>query len=79
MLHGKLTILFALVLDTNEVESTESVQSGWNFKTQKYFDKDQIADLQNAISEQHLLEEVPKIQEELGRLEKSANAQSSFT
>jgi hypothetical protein len=68
-----------LVLDTNEVDSTESINTGWRFKVQIYFDKDQVASLQNAISEQHLLEEVPKIRDELEKLERSANAQSSFT
>ncbi|GMO69910.1 MAG: hypothetical protein Ta2A_18350 [Treponemataceae bacterium] len=66
-----------LVIETNEILAAFSESD--KFKLQLYFDKEQVIELQNAISEQSLADGFAKAKEDLEKLAKSAAAESSFT
>jgi hypothetical protein len=67
-----------LIISTNEVGA---INSRWGkIKLEGiYLDKEGVAGLQNAISEQNLASEDKKIREEVEKLERSAAAKESFT
>lgn len=68
-----------LVLDTNKVNAEASSGSGYEtFQMQLYFDKDQVIELQKALSDENLNSEKLKIQEDFQKIEKSKNAEATF-
>jgi hypothetical protein len=68
-----------MVLTTNKVNATTSSGSGFeSFNMDLYFDKEQVIELQNAVSDEYLSSEKPKLQEDMAKLEKSKNAIDTF-